>query len=216
MVHTFSDSGITKQSYTFFLDRSIGVMGYNLGVVKKLGLKCSTDGMIEAEADVLFKGEATGSIGTPAFPTQKYLGFQSVTFEVAGSTNTNVKEWDLNLDNGAKRHAVFSQSQEASEFVCAERFNVEGGFTIYFDSLTERNKFLANTAVALRILCEGEVISGAIKHTIDINIYEAHYKAFPYGEDSGLLAAKASFDGFYSVGDSKQIDVAVTNEILSY
>ena len=53
-------------------------------------------------------------------------------------------------------------------------------------------------------------------YTIDINIYEAHYKAFPYGEDQGLLAAKASFDGFYASGSSKDMDVQITNLVTAY
>ena len=83
---------------------------------------------------------------------------------------------------------------------------ISRGFTIYFSTEAERTKFLANTAVALRMLAVGPLIASTYYHTVDVNIYEAHYTAFLFGDDSGLLAAKASFTGYYSAsgfqGDS--------------
>jgi hypothetical protein len=214
--HTFTNTGIQKPSYTFFLDRSINVLKYNLGTVKTLTLKGSNDGFVEAEASVLFKSEASGSIGSPSYPTQKYLSFQNVDFKIAGSSNTDVKEWNLKLDNTAAPHRTLALSQEVSDIIAAGKFSIDGGFTIYFQNTTERDKFLANTAVAIRILSQGDTIAGTSKYGIDINVYEAHYKAFPYGEDAGLLAAKATFEGFYSSGSSKALQIDLINVDVSY
>jgi hypothetical protein len=93
---------------------------------------------------------------------------------------------------------------------------IDGGFTIYFQNTTERDKFIANTSVALRMLAVGATIASTYKYTTDINIYAAKYKAFPYGENQGLLAAKATFEGYYSASDSKAIDVALTNTDTAY
>lgn len=215
--HTFTrSSGIQKQAYTFFMDRGIGVLKYNLGVIKALNFKSSVDGLVETEAEILFKSEASGSIGSPSYPTQRYLSFQNVDFKIAGSSNTEVKEWSLKIDNTAVAHRTLAGSQDLSDILSPGKMMIEGGFTVYFTDLTERNKFMANTAVALRMLTEGSTIAGTSKYGIDVNIYEAHYKAFPYGEDQGLLAAKATFEGFYSVADSKDIQVDIKNVDVSY
>jgi hypothetical protein len=215
--HTITQStSIQKQAFTFFVDRSLNVMKYNLGVVKALKLKGTVDGLVEADAEILFKAEASGSIGSPSFPTQGYLSFQHCDFKIAGSSNANVKEWELNINNSAQAHRTLSLSQDLQDILAAGKMQIDGSFMIYFDSATERDKFIANTAVALRCLAQGATIAGSSKYAIDINIYEARYKAFPYGEDQGLLAASVQFEGYYSTSDSKAIQVAITNQEVSY
>ncbi len=214
--HTVTQSGINPIAYTFFQDRSLNVLKYNMGCVKSISLKSGVDNLVETEVEVLFKTEASGSIGSPSFPTQRYLSFQHIDFKIATSSNTNVKEWDLKIDNGARAHRTLAGSQDLSEIFCPEPITIEGSFLIYFANTTERDKFLANTAVAIEIVASGSTIAGSSKYKIDTNIYEAHYKSFPYGEDQGLLAAKASFEGFYSTTDSKAIQVAITNQDASY
>ena len=214
--HAFTVSGLQKQSYTMFLDRDLSVKAYNLCCVKKLALKGSVDGLVEIDSDIIFSAETSGDIGTPSYPTAKYLGCQNVDFKIATTSDTNVKDWDLNLDNSAISHRTLTQSRNIGDVVCGSFFKIEGGFTIYFVNETERAKFLANTAVALEIIGSGETITGSFKNKIDINIYEAHYTAYPFGEDSGLLAAKVTFEGNYSTSDSKAIQIDVTNQIVSY
>ena len=215
--HTVTRSnGYQKPAYTLFLDRGMNVLKYNLAVVKAITLKASVDGLVECDADVLFKSEAAGSIGSPSYPTQRYLSFQHVDFKIAGVSSTEVKEWNLKIDNTAVGHRGFSQSKDVLDIVSPGKLVVEGGFTAFFENATERDKFIANTAVALRMNSQGATIAGSSKFGVDINIYAAHYKAYPYGEDEGLMAAKATFEGFYSSSDSKEIQVAVTNEAVSY
>jgi hypothetical protein len=214
--HTITQSGITPLAYTFFLDRSLNVLKYNRGCVKSISIKGGVTDLVEVEAEVLFQTEASGSIGSPSFPTTQYLGFQHVDFKIAGSSNTDVKEWDLKIDNGARAHRVLAGSQDLSDIIAPEPIKIDGGFLIYFTSTTERDKFIANTDVAIEIIATGATIASTFKYTVDINIYKARYKAFPYGEDSGLLAAKVSFEGFYDTSSSKAIQVDITNADVSY
>lgn len=217
MLHRFEQStGLQKQSYTMFMDRGIGVKTYNRSCVKSLSFKGSVDGLVEADAEVLFQTEAAGSIGSPSYPTQHYMSFQHTDFKVAGSSNTEVKEWNLKIDNTNAAHRTLNQSQDLGDILAAGKLMIEGGFTVFFTDLTERNKFLANTAVALRIVTQGDVLAGTEKYKIDINLYEAHYKAFPYGEESGLLAAKVTFECFYSVSDTRAILIDVVNADVAY
>jgi hypothetical protein len=216
-LHTFSQqTGIQPPSYTFFQNRDLNVLKYNRGVVKAMSFKGGVDNLVEVDADVLFENEASGSIGSVSYPTQRYQSFQNVDFKIAGTSNTNVKSWDLKIDNTARALRTLQGSQVVTDIVAPEKINIDGGFEIYFADTTERDKFIANTAVAIRILSIGATIASTYKYTIDINVYEAHYKAFPYGEDQGLLAAKASFEGYYATGSSKAIDIALTNTDTAY
>lgn len=205
-----------KPPYTFFLDYGIDVKKYSLGIVKKVSLGGGVDSLGKFEADVLFKSEATGSIGSPTFPTQKYLAFNTMDFKIAGTSNTDVKEWNIEIDNGASGLKTLNLSQDVSDIVTTGKVDIKGGFTIYFSTEAERTKFLANTAVAIRMLAVGPLIAATYYHTVDINIYEAHYTAFPFGDDSGLLAAKVAFTGYYSASDSKAIQIDVTNADTAY
>lgn len=215
--HTFTEqTGIQPIAYTFFQDRSLGVLKYNRGCFKSLSFKGSVDGLVEVEAEVLYENEAAGSIGSPSFPTQRYQSFQHVDFKIAGTSNTDVKEWDLKIDNGAKALRTLALSQVLTDIVAPDKISVSGGFTIYFQSTTERDKFLAGSTTAVRVLSQGDAIYGSTKWKNDIVLYDCRYDAFAYGEDEGLLAAKATFQAYYSTSDSKTLQIVTTNQDVSY
>lgn len=215
--HTFTLNPTTqKPSYTLFIDRSMNVLKHPLGVCKSIEFVSPVDGLIEVNTNWMFKDEESGSIGSPSYPTQRYLAFQHVDFQIAGASNTKVKEFNLTLDNQAFALRTLNQSQLPEDIITAQKFMVEGGFTIYFEDSTERDKFLANTASALRMTITGQQIESPYNYEVDINVYAAHYKAFPFREDEGLLAAQVEFQGYYSASDTKQIQVDVTNTDTSY
>lgn len=209
-------SSYQKPPYTFFYDYGIDVKKYALGIIKKVSLSGAVDGVGALEADVLFKNEASGSIGSPTFPTQRYLAFNQMDFKVAGTSNTDIKDWNIEIDNGATPLWTLNQSQDVIDIVTGGKMDIKGGFTIYFSTEAERTKFLANTAVALRMIATGPLIAATYYYTVDVNIYEAHYTAFPFGDDAGLLAAKVNFTGYYSAADSKAIQIDVTNAVTAY
>lgn len=215
--HTFTEqTGIQPIAYTFFQDRGLGVLKYNRGCVKALNFKGSVDGLVEVEADVIYEAEASGSIGSPSFPTQRYQSFQHCDFKIAGTSNTDVKEWDLKIDNGAMGLRTLALSQNIKDVVAPGKLEITGGFTIYFENTTERDKFLAGTTTTIRVLAQSDAIYGSTKWKNDIVLYACQYKAFPYGEDEGLLAAKVSYFGVYSTSDSKTLQIVATNQDTSY
>lgn len=215
--HTFTRlNNLQKPVYTFFFDRGLSVKAYALSGVKKLTLQGPVDNLIMAEVDALFKSESPGAIGTPAFPTQKYLSFQHTTFKIDGVQNLNVKTWNLSIDNNALAYRTISTSQDIVDVLTPGRLKISGGFTIFFQDEVQRNKFLNNTSLSLQMLVEGETISAPHKYTVDVSLPEVRYTAFPYGEDSGLLAAQAEFEAFFNTGQNKAVQVDVTNTDTGY
>ncbi len=216
-LHTFTISELTQKiAYTLFLDRNQGILKYNRAVCKTVEIVGSVDGLIEMNTTWIFENEASGSIGSPSYPTQRYFAFNQVDFKIAGSSNTKVKEFSLTLDNNAMPLRTLNGSQLVEDVITADKFSVEGSFTVYFENTTERDKFLANTAASIQIILTGAEIANPYNYVLDINIYAAHYKAFPYREDENLLAAQVEFKGYYSSGDSKMLQVDLTNTVVSY
>ena len=206
----------TKPVYTFFKDYGISVKNYATCGVKKVTLAGGVDNLSTLDAEILFKTEGTGSIGSPAYPTQRYQGFQHASVKIGGSANVDVKEWSVEIDNGLIPFQGLALSQDIQDVLAPGKLDIKGSFTAYFTSETERAKFLANTTTTFQILSVGDVAATTYYYTVDLNLYDIRYTAYPFGEDAGLLAAKVTFDGFYATGSSKAIQVDITNVTVSY
>lgn len=217
--HTFSrsETSIERPSYTFFIDRGLGVKKYNLGTIKKMKINAPVDQLIMVDMDMIVKTEASGSIGTASFPTQRYMAFQNANFKIGGATEDAIKTWSLEIDNGAAPLEVFNQSQDIDDILVRGKQNIKGTFTIYFESETERAKFLANTTTSAEALIEGSsALAGAEKLTVDLVLPKINYTAYPYDEEDSLLAAKVAFEAVYDSTADKQISVIVKNQDASY
>lgn len=210
-------TSIQRTGYTFFMDYGVSIIKkYNLGTVKAITLTGPVDQLVTLEADILFKSEADGAIGSPSFPTQRYMAFNHVDVKLGGSSNTSIRSWQLKIDGGAQPLRTLGLSQDISDILIKSPLMVTGNFVIFFANDTERDNFLANTTTTLRMLMEQSVIASTYKYTVDINLYKVQYKAVPFGEQDGLLAASVDFDSVYSSSDSKTIQVDITNTDTSY
>lgn len=214
--HTFSlGTGVQPPSYTFFLNWGIDVKVYKRSCVQAINLSGPVDNLIQVEVDFLFETEAaSGSIGSPSFPTQRYLSFQHTTYKIAGSTNQDVKAWTLKLSNQAKHRLTLAQVQPAQDVIAPDPFMVEGTLDIDFSSETERAKMLAVTSSPQRILVEGATIGNGVKYAVDLPVTDARYAEFPFGYENNLLAAKVNYKGFHD-GTSLILPV-VTNQVVAY
>lgn len=216
--HTYLlPSGVQPPTYTFFVDRSLGVKKYNGVAVKKMSLKGSADGFVQMDCDLLGLDEAAGDIGSPVYTDEAIpLTFQHVTVKLGGVAMTNVKEWSLALDSGLFAKRAMSGSQVAVDVLAPGQMKIDGSLTLYFEDETERAKFIANTTNYLQFLVQGDVLAGTTKEAVDLNLYKIAYKAFPYGDLDGLLGAQATFEAVFSVTDGKMVQVDLTNKVASY
>lgn len=211
--HSFTlGTSIQPPSYTFFMDYGLAVKKYNRCVVKSLTFNGPVDGLITVDVDFLFESEASGSIGSPSFPTQKYLSFQHAQFKRAGSTDTDIKNWSMKIDSGAKALQTLAQAQDIQDIITPDPMQVSGDFVALFQSETERNKFLANTSVALRALIEGDVADTPHKFTVDLPLTDCRYKAYPFAWEDNLLAAKVEYQGYHN-GTSQILPVIINTDV---
>jgi hypothetical protein len=214
--HTFSlGTGVQPPSYTFFLNYGLDVKVYKRAVVQAINFTGPVDNLIQVEVDFLFESEvASGSIGSPSFPTQRYLSFQHVTYKIAGSTNSDVKSWTLKLSNQAKHRLALAQVQTPQDIVAPDPFMVEGTLDIDFQSETERAKMLAVTSSPQRMLIEGSTIGNGVKYAVDLPVTDARYSEFPFGYENNLLSSKVNYKGYHD-GTSIILPV-VTNQVVAY
>lgn len=215
MTHTFDlGSSIQPPTYTFFLNWGVDVKVYNGCLVSSISLQGPVDNLVQVEVDFIFLNETSGSIGTPSFPTQRYLSFQHVDYKIAGSSNVDAKSWTLKMNNQAKHRLTLALTQLAQDVFAPDEFMVDGTLDIDFQSETERAKMLANTASAQRMLIQGSTIAGSIKYAVDLPVTVPHYSEFPFGYENNVLASKAQFKGYHN--GTSIILPAVTNQVVSY
>ncbi len=213
--HDFSiGTSIQPPAYTFFFNWGLQVKKYNGACVKALTFTGPVDNLITVDVEFLFRSEADGSIGSPSFPVQRYMSFQHADFKRAGSSDTDVKSWTLKIDNMAKAHQTLALSQDIQDVVAPDPMTVTGDLVVFFQSETERAKFLANTDVALRALIQHSVISGSFYWAVDLPITAAKYKAYPFAYEDNLLAAKVDYQGYHN--GTSLILPTVYNQDVSY
>ncbi len=216
-LHTFTpNASISPDTYTIFEDRGLNVMKYNGCAVKKIDLSCAVDGLVKLGAEIIGIAEASGSIGTPSYAGSALLAFPNVTAKLGGSSDTNIRSWACSIENGLQAKRTLAQSQNAQDVVRMGQYKASGSFVIFFENATQRDNFIANTAQAVQFLIEGAIIASTYKYTIDVSFPKAHFTAFPYEDEGGLLAAKVTFEAFYDTATSKLCSVAVTNTKTAY
>jgi len=215
--HTFSRlNGIQMPSFTFFIDRGISKKRYLLSVIKKLGFAGAVDGKALVNAEVLFKTEDVASAFTPSYGSPKPLMFYQTDFKIDGVSDVNVRSWSLNIDNGSVVQRTLNQSRDCKDVVSPGRFLIDGGFEIYFETETQRQKFLDASSAALDITLAGDIIEDAFKNQLEFVLPEVRYTAFPFGNLEDLIGAAVTFEAQYNAAAGYSIHAVLTNGVSSY
>lgn len=215
-LHTWTPANtLLPQSYTVFVDRSLNVLKYNGCNVSELKITGTPEDFIQIEAKMMFLNEASGSIGSPSYVESEEMTFQHVTFKIAGTSSTEVKQFECTIKNGLFRKRVTAQVQTPEQLV-ATMLSADVSFTVYFEDATERDKFIAGTASSIEIVCTGDTISGAFTYTFEVLLDSFVYTAFPYEAEDGLLAAKVVGHAVYNTSNSRIMRVRATNITTAY
>ncbi len=215
--HTFLiPTGVQPPTFSIFVDRSMNVKVYNGCVAKKLSFTGAVDDYVRVEADIIGLTEASGSIGSPSYTETDPMESYDTTIKIGGSAITYAADWKLDIDTMAKVKRTLNQSQLPLDVIQANKWKIGGGFSAYFESVTERDYFLANTARSMEIIMQGALLQGTTYNKVDIILDQIHYKGYPYGDKEGLLAAQVEFDAKRSVSGSRVMAVELTNSKTSY
>lgn len=217
--HTFTPaSTIQLPSYTFHLDRGLSVKKYNLGVVSKLKFSGAAEGLVLMDAEVMAQNEASGDIGTPTYAEAGQLEFFHTTVKFAGSAPSTpiVKSWSVELDPGVIPFRPLNQTQYPADFLARGPYKVSGDMVLYFEDETERAKFIAATNTTLEFVIDGANIASSYDYMLDILCSQVRYKAFPFGDEDGLLGAKVKWEAYYDTSTSAIAVVYIINTKTTY
>lgn len=218
--HTFTKTTSTQHpAYTLFVDRGINPYGYNLGVCKSLEISLDNKGKAIATSEWLMKSEQTRAAFSPSLPTPDPLMFYQAQVEIADTTiGARVGAMKLKIDNGAEAIWRYGQSQNADDIIVAKKLMIEAGFDMYFTSTAERDDFLANTSRKYEFNLTGDQIGATGNYFRFLaTIYAGKLMAVPFDtEINGLLGASLSLKGFYSLSDSKALDIVIGNTSTTY
>ena len=209
---------IQMPSYSLSMQRGLSAKTYSMATFKSLALTGAVDGKLLADIDFLFQTE--NAYPTPPTPTwaspTPFMFFQTQVIVAGGSAASNIKDWNLTIDNGAIGQRTLNQSQDIKDILAVSKLLANGGFNMYFEDEVERAKFLANTATSLEFKIIGATIEGAYANMLDIILPEVHYTAFPYGNLDGMLGAAVGFNAYYNIATSKTIEIDLVNTEATY
>lgn len=215
--HTFKPDNRTQfPSFTYFVDRGVGVKRYPLTVIKKLSLTGAVDGKAQAAAELLFKTEESASAFTAAFGAPKPFMFFQTEIKLDGVLSQDVKSWHLSIDNASAPQRTLSQSRDARDIISTGRFAIEGGYEIFFETETNRQKFLDNLPQAVDITLTGDIIEDAFKNMLQLSIPKAKYTAYAFGALEGLLGAAVAFKAELDPVLGYSLQAILTNGITGY
>lgn len=210
--HSFTQSaGITPTTYTIFVDRGVTAQAYNGACVKKMMLTGPVANYVEAEMDMLALTEASTSALTASYTETDPIEFYQTSVKVGGATDTNIKDWKLDMDAMTFLRRTQNQLQTPIDINQAAAAKITGSFNIFFASETERAKYVAATSNSLEFLMVGALIGGGFFNTVDITLPKVQYTAYPYADIEGLFGAAVSFEAVYDTSTSTLYKCDLTN-----
>ena len=122
----------------------------------------------------------------------------------------------MSIDNGSSAQRTLNQSRDVKDIISSGRFVIEGGFEIYFETETQRQKFLDANSAALDISLTGDIIEDAFKNQLEFTLPEVRYTAYPFGNIENLLGAAVTFEAQYNIASGYSLQTILTNGVSSY
>lgn len=188
-----------------------------------VGITVSAEGFehLSVSADFIGSGKTeASSLAMPELVAASYLASNAATVKLgdaAEDISTRVRSWSIALANNPKEGRGYFPSSGLY------RGRLEVGARTVIPSLVVDlaadsdllDDFLANTEIALDILAEGDVISGAYKHSIRFVFPDLQYSAVLIEEDEGMLTYALSFDENTVLYDSGSSDPPVKIEVVN-
>lgn len=213
--HTITvNNSNTAKTATIVLDRVQDTRTFTNAVVTGLDLKVS-DGF--AEMKVAFKSKASGTgAASESYTTVTNFSFSEMTakFGADVSAATSASATPLSgVDLSIKRDAevVFETGSTTPTKIAYKTLETSGNYSLLFESSTDRDKYLANTANAMILT----FTSGASVITITLpKVMLSNWS--PSNSLDDIVSQTADFSAHYDSTTTYSISATVTNTTASY
>jgi hypothetical protein len=215
----------TPKTLTLIHDNIAEIRKFVYGVVNTLEISVS-DGLARATAGILSKFPATGT-GTKAITSETVLSFKdyklylgttysTLKAQVLGGTGvpTKITNFTLRINNNAEAQHVSGDNDVDS--ITLGQLEVDGEYTLFFETTTERAAYEALTKRALIVQFIGGAI-GSDYEEIFIGLPLVHLRERAIDTAiAGFMTESPTFVAEYDTVEAKSIEVLVTNNTVSY
>jgi argonaute-like protein implicated in RNA metabolism and viral defense len=131
-------------------------------------------------------------------------------------TPTAVNNFTITINNNSVAH-YRSGSQDVS-FISQGNLTVEGSFTLFFNSTTEKNNYYNVAKQAMTLMIQsGRDIGGGLYDEIKLEFPQIRYQEHPIetGVDE-LFVETVNFVAEYATGSSMTMDAIIQNRKSAY
>lgn len=220
--HTLARNNSNQpKALTLTNDRVIDRQYFRGSVVDKLELKVS-DSFATGKASVkgYFPQTTTSGTGTTVsgtiFTWANYtVQFGATVTAATSAVTTKLTDFDVSIENNATPTWRSGSYEPAT--VDVREFAVNGGYTLFFESTTDRDTYFNNNKQAMVATFTGAGIGGGNTESLVLNFYSIRLDTFAV--ETGLAnfyAEKVKFVAEYSSADTKTIDGTLINRNSNY
>lgn len=222
--HEFSVlQGAQHPSLTMFLDDANQDYKYALAMIESLVLDVSLGQFARYKAAFRSKVGATATL-SPAYVAENFFLPQHGSLKLASDLSglgaasaINVRSVKLSIMKNIEDDRKLGSLDQAD--ILNKQFAVEGTVELVFDAATFKTDMLADTAKAMRLrLTNSDVTIGSTLHPqLTIDLAKVKFSKFSKNyANNDIVVATVDFKAFYSVADSKMIEVELVNAQVSY
>lgn len=213
--HTITvNNSNTPKTATVIFDRVTDTRTFTNAVIEKLDIKVS-DGFAELTMALKSREGATGS-ASESYSTVANFNFKdlSVKFGVDVAAATSASATPLSgVDLSIKRDVamIYQTGQNYPQNFVYNTLEVTGNYSLLFDSTTERDKYLANTANAMILTFTNGL------NSVKITLPKVMIKNWDSSNDIDKeVSQTADFESHYDSTTATSISAVIRNTTASY
>ena len=214
--HTITvNNSNTPKTGTIIFDRVEDCRTFANSVIKQLDLKVS-DGFAELKLDFVSKESATGA-ASPSYTTVTNFSFKELAVQfgvdaanAATATATPLSGADLTIKRDAE--VTYQTGSNSPANISYKTLEISGNYSLLFDDLVERDKYLNNTANAMIL-----TFTDASGNSIKITLSKVMIKNWdPSNSIDDIVSQSSDFNAVYNATAQEAIRVVIKNTTETY
>jgi hypothetical protein len=205
--------------YTLEIHRDLEqAFRYSGCAVNELVFSFGTDNKImTATASMIAKSVSLIAPTTPTYESTAPFLWHQASILIDGETISDIQTLDFGVNNSLEGRSTLNGTKEISRIKYAGNRSFPINLTLDLTDLTEFERFRSQSEVAVQIALTGEVISGAYRFKIMIDIPKFRYNTFPITlSGAETVTAQVNSTAKYDASSLNAIQITLINTMPSY
>jgi len=222
--HVFNlDQDIKHPSLTFFIkDAGVRQLKVPGGMVSSFEIQASVDSFVRYTANIMGRESETDASTYPALQTEYDFIGKDITVKIAdteaglsGASALKLKDLNVSWETNAEADFVFGAYSPND--IYNKQFSISGSFTKNFEDTTFEDLYNSDDFKYMSVVIIGDQEIGDEHPTLNlvmnkVSITEHERTSAP----DDLVTESVSFKAFYNTADSKQSQMTIINETVTY